>query len=180
MTRPSDLLDADGWRLDAYARSLARRVVLAARSRRVVRGRRLGAMTTLLTESVTNPLLLGLVSSGTVPRARGPWFAGGAITTPVFSGRIGDVVISGAPGEAYPAVANRIINGVRSARDHLLLGLAGDQLGYLIAPVSTYAVAEREAATNGNDNTLFNVSPQLGDDITDRLLADARRLGFKR
>jgi hypothetical protein len=180
MTKPSDPLDADGWRLDAYARSVARRVALAVGSQHGVRGRRLGATTTLLRESVANPLLLGLVSNGTVPRAGAPWFAGDSITTPVFSARIGDVVISGAPGEAYPAVANRIISRVRSAREHLLLGLAGDQLGYLIAPLSTYAVAEMEAATHGNDNTLFNISPQVGDDITDRLLAGARQLGFAR
>jgi len=179
MQRPSDPLDGDGWKLRTYAAAVASRVQAAARTERTVRGRRLGGSTTVLRSDVTNEILLGLVTGGTVPRAQAPWVQGGRISTPVASARIGDVLLSGSPGESYPAVANRIIRGVR-AREHFFLGLADDQLGYHIAPESQYPVAEREAQLNGNDNTLFNTSPRIGDEITQVLLDGAASLGFRR
>ena len=111
-------------------------------------------------------------------RGGAPWVRGGRVTTPVASVRIGDVLVSGSRGESSPAVANRLIRRV-GARQHLLLGLADDQLGYHIAPASQYPVAEREAQLRDNDNTLFNTSPQIGDEITALLLEGARRLGFR-
>jgi hypothetical protein len=179
MQRPGDPLDADGWKLRTYAAAVAARVAQATRSARALRDAHLGARTAVLRSVVTNQLLFGLVTSGTVPRAGAPWTQANAIATPVASVRVGDVLISGSPGESYPAVANRVIRGVR-AREHFLLGLAGDQLGYHIAPASQYPVAQREAELNGNDNTLFNTSPQIGDEITQLLLQGARRLGFER
>lgn len=180
MTGPRDPLDGDGWKLDAYAGLVAGRVAAAARTARAVRDAHLGGRTTLLTTTVANPVLLALVTGGTVPRAGAPWVAGSRITTPVADARIGDVLVSGAPGESYPAVANRLIRATTRARGHLLLGLADDQLGYHIAPRSQYPLAEHEATVNANDNTLFNVSPAIGDEITARLIQGARRLGFAR
>jgi hypothetical protein len=179
MTRPQDPLDADGWQLDAYAGLLAGRVATATHAARTIRDPHLGARTTLLATTATNPVLLGLVTGGTVPRAGAPWVSGSTITTPVAGARLGDVLISGVPGESYPAVANRVIAATPTAGEHLLLGLADDQLGYHIAPRSQYPLAEHEAAVNGNDNTLFNASPAIGDEITARLLEGARRLGFR-
>jgi hypothetical protein len=178
MRRPADPLDADGWKLRAYSASVAARVAAADRAAQPIVDRHLGARTTVLRSAVTNRVLLGLVASGTVPRAGAPWVQGDRVATPLASVRIGDVLVSGSPGESYPAVANRLIRRVR-ARQHLLLGLADDQLGYHIAPASQYAVAEREAALRGNDNTLFNISPRIGDQITQRLLEGAARVGFR-
>jgi hypothetical protein len=180
MTKPTDPLDADGFREDAYAAQVADRVATAAATARVVRDRHLAARTTLLTTPVANPVLLGLVTGGLIPRAGPPWLDGATITTPVAGARIGDVLLSAVPGESYPAVANRVIAGTPDAREHFVLGLADDQLGYHIAPESQYPLAAQEAAANGNDNTLFNVSPQIGDQITARLLEIAGTLGFGR
>jgi hypothetical protein len=56
------------------------------------------------------------------------------------------------------------------------LGLANDQLGYLIAPVSYVPVIAAEVAVN--DNIIFNVSPTIGDHVMCSDIRLALSLGF--
>jgi hypothetical protein len=55
------------------------------------------------------------------------------------------------------------------------LGLANDQLGYLIAPASYVPVIAAEAAVN--DNIIFNVSPTIGDHVMCSDISLAKSLG---
>jgi hypothetical protein len=58
---------------------------------------------------------------------------------------------------------------VPDAREVIQLGLANDQLGYLIAPARYVPVIAAEAPVN--DNIIFNVSPTIGDHV---MCADIR------
>jgi hypothetical protein len=170
MTAPGDPRDADEWEVERYAGAVAAKVASAARRALPVRGHTVGGDTRYLAERATNALLLGLVKSGTVRRLdAAPWTSDTGVGTLVSSLRVGDLAIDATPGESYPAVQHRV-EAAAPAVHHLLAGLANDQLGYLIAPETEYPTAEREARENGNDNTLFNVSPGIGDHVTCALL----------
>ena len=56
------------------------------------------------------------------------------------------------------------------------LGLANDQLGYLIAPVSYVPVIAAEVPVN--DNIIFNVSPTIGDHVMCSDIGLALKIGF--
>lgn len=103
-----------------------------------------------------------------------PWMVGNRITTLVSAARIGDVFVWGAPGELYPnahwAVQERV-----DAREHFIVGLANDQLGYLIAPTEAWPLI---VATVASDNGLFNVDAPSGDHVACAALDLARGLGF--
>jgi hypothetical protein len=132
---------------------------------------------------VENPLLYALVTHGDAigaPIARSldaPWVVGNTVLTLTSALRVGNVLINGAPGEAY---AN-IPAGVEAAlavdpRLHWTLGLADDQLGYLIAPVEAYPAVLAEAAVN--DNTIFNISLTVGDHVMCAQTRLSRSIGF--
>jgi hypothetical protein len=58
----------------------------------------------------------------------------------------------------------------------LQLGLANDQLGYLIAPATYVPVIAAEAAVN--DNIIFNVSATIGDHVMCAGIRMAGAVGF--
>ncbi|MDQ1689800.1 MAG: hypothetical protein QOK42_2775 [Frankiaceae bacterium] len=125
-----------------------------------------------------------------------PWLTGDVLGTPTFSGRIGDVLLSGGPGEMYPQILDTV-NKTVPARGHIDLGTAGDFLGYLIAPLEAYPEPVRHDILDGpppptvracdfgvpspvgcpapidSDNHLFNPSFTLGERITCSLLRGA-------
>ena len=70
-----------------------------------------------------------------------PWLAGNVLGTVTATARIGDVLLSAGPGEMYPQIALKVAELV-GARGHMTAGLAGDQLGYLIAPFEAYPGAD--------------------------------------
>jgi hypothetical protein len=109
----------------------------------------------------------------------------GRTTTPPYGGvavigseatvlRVGDVLFAGAPGEAYPNIKKSLVENV-TASQHFFLGLAQDQLGYLIAPASSWAAV----VPQGGDNGLFNASPTIGDHVECTQLAAARAVGLR-
>jgi len=63
-----------------------------------------------------------------------------------------------------------------SAQANFVFGLANDQLGYLIAPEEGYP--QVLAASPGNDNALFNVSPKIGDHTTCTLFKGISAINF--
>ncbi|HYI36087.1 MAG TPA: hypothetical protein VEX39_05765, partial [Thermoleophilaceae bacterium] len=84
-------------------------------------------------------------------------------------------------GEAYPQIPLKVRDLV-AARGHMTAGLAGDQLGYLIAPYQAYPEPIRRTFFNqrgdqvsplDNDNYFFNVSPTMGERVTCSLLRGA-------
>jgi hypothetical protein len=141
------------------------------------------AAQSFIREPVTGAFAEALFAGGQYLGARllrsheAPWANGNTVRTIASAIRIGQVLYAGEPGEGYQAIAE----GIRQATNAKLvvpLGLANDQLGYLIAPISYVPVITAEVAVN--DNPLFNPSPTIGDHVmcTDiRLALDALKFG---
>ncbi len=145
----------------------------------------------LIQDLSTNPPVLGLnfvgaplgaqLSRSTSP----PWLTGTYVGTTTATLRIGDVLLSAVPGEAYPQIAELVRTLTAGAKGHMTMGLAGDQLGYLIAPRAAYPEPLRRTLFNergdeispiDNDNYLFNVSLTIGERVTCSLLRGAGEL----
>jgi hypothetical protein len=154
---------------------------LSNESSQPVRGP-VAAAQSYIREPITGPAVLALFLAGQYGGARllrsheNPWVVGDTIRTVASAIRIGDVLVAGTPGEGFFAIGE----GVRKAVDARLvfqLGLANDQLGYLIAPFNYVPIIAAEAPVN--DNIIFNVSPTIGDHV---MCADIRlslSLGFE-
>jgi hypothetical protein len=135
-------------------------------------------------EPATNPALLGASYGGEVPvngygayrATTPPWATGDVIGTSVSVHRVGDLLLTAAPGEAYPDVRFALQRSVRGPSRVFTFGLANDQLGYLIGPASEYGWIT--ASQPGNDNSFFNVSPTYGDHVLCSQTAAATALGF--
>jgi hypothetical protein len=175
--------------LDDYATRVVDRAEQAADAATPITGAPLVAARSYLVEDVSsNPLLLGLLYGGApagAPLNRSetpPWLAGNVLGTVTGSIRIGDVLVSAMPGEAYPQIALRVRELARGLRGYMTLGLAYDQLGYLIAPYQAYPEPVRRSAFNqrgdevspiDNDNYFFNVSHTMGERVKCSLLRGA-------
>jgi hypothetical protein len=152
----------------------------------------------LLTDAATNPVLLGSIYGGKAIGAEAgraantPWFTGNVMGTTYFSGRIGDVLLSGGPGEMYPQIVQKVRDTVTGMRGYMSLGTAGDFLGYIIAPLEAYPCPATASVVSGacnissssdptqispdpigNDNYFFNVSHTFGERLTCDLLRGA-------
>ena len=143
----------------------------------------------LIQDVATSGLILGLNVAGDPagsPLNRAitpPWLTGTVLGTVTGSARIGDVLLSTMPGEAYPQIALEVAGRVK-ARGHMTAGLANDQLGYLIAPYKAYPEPIRRSFFNqrgdevspiDNDNYFFNVSHTMGERVTCSLLRGSGR-----
>jgi hypothetical protein len=175
--------------LDDYAQRVVDRAADAAASARRLGGRPdVRAQSFLITDPSSNPLLLGMLYAGAaagmpVNRAMTPpWMTGNVIGTVTASARIGDVLLSAAPGEMYPQIALKVRELMPGLRGYMTAGLAGDQLGYLIAPYEAYPEPVRRSVFNqrgdevspiDNDNYFFNVSHTMGERVTCSLLRGA-------
>lgn len=104
---------------------------------------------------------------------RPPYATAASIGTYASVLRIGEVLVAGGPGEVYPNVQKGLVERV-GARHHFFLGLAQDQLGYLIAPATSWPFV----VPQGGDNGLFNASPTIGDHLMCTQLALAAEVGF--
>lgn len=153
----------------------------------------------LLLEEVTNPIYIYFLNAaypaGTVTCAGGLSFGGYSLCSPVPRAstppygagavgafwattlRIGDVLFSGGPGEVYPNLQNTIVGSV-AASQHFYLGLAQDQVGYIIGPTSSWAQVVAQRTAQVNDNGLFNAGPTLGDHLMCAHINAAASMGF--
>lgn len=135
------------------------------------------AARTYIREPVDGPFAAALLSGGAdlgAPIMRNhesPWIAAQTVRTVASAVRVGSLLYAGTPGEGYPAIRSGVASAVTGASMVLQLGLADDQLGYLIAPATYAPGIYAEVAVN--DNALFNVSPTIGDHVmcTDITLA---------
>lgn len=192
-----DICAIEGYAARVAAR--ARDAIAAARplmERPVV-----GLHSYFITDASENPPIVALTYAGVIAGApiyravNPPWMAGNVLGSVSFSGRIGDVLISGGPGEMYPQIIDTVTRTVK-ARGHLSIGTAGDFLGYLIAPLEAYPEPIRRSLFDGpppptpstcsgvpspvgcpspidNDNHLFNPSYTFGERLTCSLLRGA-------
>jgi hypothetical protein len=146
----------------------------------------------LISEVVTAPLLyasfvpLGAqhpanVVGASIDRATTPpWSVGPMMRTYVSAFRIGDVIVAGVPGEAYPEIIFDLERGTQ-AREHFIFGLADDQVGYLISPIEGMPTVIQAAGlypVMGNDNFGLSVNPLIGEHVGCSLLDRAAELGF--
>jgi len=175
-------------RIDEYAGRVLDRARLARRAAVKVRGRATVAVRSYrIRDTSTNPLIVGLNVAGGplgfpfVRPTTAPWLIGPILSTVTASARIGDVLLSAAPGEMYPQIP-LTIRDLADAQGYLTAGLAGDQLGYLIAPYRAYPEPIRRSLFNergdqisplDNDNYFFNVSPTMGSRVRCSLLRGA-------
>lgn len=132
---------------------------------------------------VTNPALLALTQQGAVagaPIARSldaPWTVGNTVRTPVSVLKVGNLLINGLPGEAYPNIPAGIQEATNvPAQRQWTLGLADDQLGYLIAPVEAYGAIAAQSGVN--DNAFFNIDAGIGDHVMCAAIRSAGEIGF--
>jgi hypothetical protein len=180
--------------INDYAKRVVDRAAQAAAAAKPLSGPpRVAASSYLISDPTSNPLLLGLMLGGQAigaPLNRSlspPWLTGNVIGTVVGSARIGDVLLSSVPGEAYPQIALKV-RSIVPARGYMTAGLADDQLGYLIAPFEAYPEPIRRSFFNqrgdevspiDNDNYFFNVSHTMGERVTCALLRGAGELDGK-
>jgi hypothetical protein len=136
----------------------------------------------MIREVVDNPFVLGLLFGGKQIGAHllrsldNPWAVGNSIGTIASALRVGNVVFAGTPGEGFPAIGNGVRNALTDETEVIQLGLANDQLGYLIAPVRYVPIIAAEVAVN--DNIIFNVSPTIGDHVMCADIALALSIGL--
>jgi hypothetical protein len=178
--------------LDEYASRVVDRAAEAAANARPLTGEPVvDGRSYLIRDVSSNPLLLGLLVGGApigapLNRSLGPpWLTGNVIGTVAASLRIGDVLMTAFPGEAYPQIAFKVADLARDAKGFMTAGLANDQLGYLIAPYEAYPEPIRRSFFNqrgdeispiDNDNYFFNVSHTMGERVTCAALRGAGEL----
>ena len=134
-------------------------------------------------EAITGPAVTALFTAGKYAGAallrnhESPWVNGQTIRTVVGVLRIGDVVLAATPGEGFPRIRQDIADAVGAgAQEVMTLGLANDQLGYLISPAAYVPIIAAEVPVN--DNIIFNVSPTIGDHVACADIALAGTLGL--
>ena len=133
-------------------------------------------------EPITGPAVTTLFATGSYAGARllrsreNPWVVGNTVRTVASALRVGGVLFAGTPGEGFPSIGEGIRKSIEGEQEVIQLGLANDQLGYLIAPVHYVPVIAAEAPVN--DNIIFNVSPTIGDHVMCADVALALEVGF--
>ncbi len=176
-------------RLDAYAGRVLDRAAKALKAAEPVHGPTLvRARTYTIHDVSTSALILGLNYLGAplgfpfVRPTTPPYLTGTTIATTTASARIGDVLLSAGPGEMYPQIPLKVRSIASAAQGYMTAGLAGDQLGYLIAPYRAYPEPIRRSLFNqrgdeisplDNDNYFFNVSLTMGTRVMCSLLRGA-------
>jgi hypothetical protein len=141
----------------------------------------IGAAQGRIREVISGPAVLGLFTAGQHIGARllrshdNPWVVGNTISTVTSALRVGSVLFAGTPGEGFPAIGDGVRTAVTGEREVIQLGLANDQLGYLIAPARYVPVIAAQVAVN--DNIIFNVSPTIGDHVMCSDIALALKAG---
>jgi hypothetical protein len=177
--------------LDDYAGRVVDRAGSALGSAQPLGGDPLvDARSYLIRDPSSNAFLLGILVGGDaagIPVNRSespPWLVGNVLGTTSQSARVGDVLISAAPGEMYPQIPLKVRELAIGLRGYMTAGLAGDQLGYLIAPFEAYPEPiwrtfftprgdDLTPSPVDNDNYAFNVSHTLGERVTCSLLRGA-------
>lgn len=190
--------------LDEYAARVLVKIKDAAERAKPLTGDPVVAMNSyFLNDPTTSPVLAGIVYAGTVigapagRAANAPWYTGNLLGTSVFTGRIGNILIAGGPGEMYPQIVQKVRDTVNQItpgkiQGEINIGTAGDFLGYIIAPLEAYPCPAEASLVSGtcnlstdtdpsgvspdpigNDNYFFNISHTFGERLTCDLLRGA-------
>ncbi|MBK8294201.1 MAG: PKD domain-containing protein [Solirubrobacterales bacterium] len=121
---------------------------------------------------------IDLYSICTIPRSiEPPYLVDGTpdklIGTYIPSVRIGDLMYTSNPGEAFPEVNDAIRNSVTNDRHTTVVGMSNDMLGYY------YERADyTDEQFGSSDFEKYNVGPDMPQDNADLATANATTLGF--
>ncbi|HET6818324.1 MAG TPA: hypothetical protein VFH66_13945 [Mycobacteriales bacterium] len=132
-------------------------------------------------EAITGPFVNALFLGGIHVGAKlmrsheSPWMVGQTVRTVAADVRVGSLLFNATPGEGFPSIRQGVQDAVTGPSMVIQLGLANDQLGYLIAPARYVPIIAAEAAVN--DNIIFNVSPTIGDHVMCSDISLAKDLG---
>jgi hypothetical protein len=169
-------------KLTEYAGRVVARAKLALDSAKPIAGRpEVVAATYFIQDPATNAGIMALNDLGDVggaPIMRSntpPWRTGTVVGSITGSARIGNVLLSSMPGEAYPQIPLAVRDALKGSgiKGFMTAGLSNDQLGYIIANLPDAYPQVLVKGAGGNDNILFNMSQTLGERLTCSLLRGA-------
>ena len=171
-------------KLTQYAGRVVKRAKVALANAKKVDGKpEVVAKTYFIQDAITNGGLLALNDAGEIggaPIMRSnlfPWLTGNVLGTVTGTTRIGSILLSSMPGEAYPQIPLAVRDGLKGNKaitGFMTAGLSNDQLGYIIANVPDgYPYVIERGVVDQNDNILFNMSQTLGERLTCSLLRGA-------
>jgi len=176
--------------MEWIARVIGNDLLEALGRARWITSMRLAAVESTLRYPATNVALLGLNNAwglsdaqkqkeaqvtGIYPidRAnRPPFRVGSVLGTWLTALRIGDLAYLSMPGEPFPEVRFDIVKQT-DARTVVALSKGQDDFGYFY-PFYDYVFPE----LYNSDHAIFNVAPQLGDQVVSAQVANLRALGF--
>jgi hypothetical protein len=169
-------------KLGAYAARVINRAKVALAAARPLEGKpQVVAKTYLIQDPADNAGILSFNLAGDalgIPIMRSispPWLTGNVVGTVTGSARIGSVLFSSMPGEAYPQIPLAVRDALKGSeiKGFMTAGLSNDQLGYIISTLPEAYPDVLVRGAQGNDNILFNMSQTLGERLTCSLLRGA-------
>jgi hypothetical protein len=186
-------------KLSKYSRTVMSYAMPAIAAATPLSGSGIRSTSYFIHDPATNLALLAgeLGDPAGVPISRAltpPYLAGTIIGTWVSVFRVGSLLITTNPGEAYPNVREQLEAQVHGPRRFWTIGLANDQLGYLIAPTpdafpkpifATVMSGDINDPTTwspdpiSNDNFSFNPSLTMGDHVMCTQVRGALAVGFR-
>lgn len=125
-----------------------------------------------LPSQAQSALGLGHIERADVP----PYLTGNVVGSAASIVRIGNGAMFGMPGEIFADVFSAAQHQIR-ARWFIPIGLADDQLGYVVMPAE-WPVAEAAGGATG-PAAEYSISPETGTAIVRGLLRAAPRVGFR-
>lgn len=152
----------------------------------------LAGTTQPLTVPATNAALLGLLAADALPPAlkaeeaartgiypinradTPPYQTGNVIGTYLTALRVGPLLYLSQPGEPYPEVRWTLARDIHGAAAVIALSKGQDDLGYYM-PAWTYPFG----VVDGTDHPIFNIAPQMGDQVITEDAAEASAVGFQ-
>ncbi|MEA2496672.1 MAG: Neutral/alkaline non-lysosomal ceramidase, N-terminal, partial [Thermoleophilaceae bacterium] len=164
------------------ARVIARAKEVALPAAKLIDGKpEVVAKTYFIQDPATNAGIMALNDvgeAGGAPIMRSntpPWRTGNVVGSVTGTARIGNVILSSMPGEAYPQIPLDVRAGLEDSgiKGFMTAGLSNDQLGYIIANMPEAYPQVLIRGAQGNDNILFNMSQTLGERLTCSLLRGA-------
>jgi hypothetical protein len=169
-------------KLTSYASRVVARAKLAVKNAVPLTGSpRVVAKSYLIQDPASNAGIMALNDAGDLigaPIMRSntpPWRTANVIATVTGTARIGNIILSSMPGEAYAQIPLAVRAALKDSgiTGFMTAGLSNDQLGYIIANLPDSYVQVLIRGAQGNDNILFNPSQTLGERLTCSLLRGA-------
>ena len=175
-------------KLTQYAQRVVNRAKVALANATPIDGKpEVVAKTYFIQDPASNAGLMALNDVGELAGApimrstTPPWRTASVVGTITGTARIGNVLLSSMPGEAYPQIPLAVRAALKGSgiKGFMTAGLSNDQLGYIISTLPEAYPYVLVRGAQGNDNILFNMSQTLGERLTCSLLRGAGEVTAK-